>query len=690
MGIEENFPIKEIRKISTVEAKRRQFYRPIYSIHKSWARRPGSTIRAIGLAHFCDEPIFNETLENSFFYQNHEFKDMIALDPFMGGGTTLVELHRLGIKTIGIDTNPVAWFTSKLELEEFNEELFGKEVKKLTETLGERILSYYRTTCPSCGNKKAEIMYTFWVRTINCPKCQQEEELFKYYIIGLKQRKNPLVKVICPECHHLFFSKNSSLNEEHECPRCKMTFVPKNGNCRNKKVKCTNCEYEFKLSDTLRKAGFFGSKQIAIEFYCSKCDLRDYKEITDDDIRVFKSASEEFEKKSDNLLYPRERLPEKGEHIANLLNHGFRYFSDLFNPRQLLCLGLLAKYIMEIDDKLIREYFVAAFSSSLEFHTVLCPYNYTMKQIVNVFNYQSFLVPTMYVENNVFGGKKGNGTFITYLNRIMKAKSYCKNPYEIAFNKDKIIKVPVEGDKIEAEIHSSFDDLIKNDGSVSLLICGSSENLKNFAIPDKSIDIIVTDPPYFDYIQYSELANFFYVWLKLFLAYTYSEFKVELISSEDEVGSSRISLDFLDGITKVFSECNRVLKDNSPLIFTFHHSSPLAWELVLKALCKSNFIVTKAFAIHSEFTARPVSGTNTDILIICRKADNINLNNHITEKKVVLYVKSEVTSITNSKESSWEELFALSLPFISSSLAQKPTLDTKLILKEIFGVLKNA
>ena len=74
MTIEENFPTKSIQPIAKVEAQRRQFYRPIYSIHKSWARRPGSVFRAIGLAHFLDEPLFNENHPaKSQFYKNHSF-----------------------------------------------------------------------------------------------------------------------------------------------------------------------------------------------------------------------------------------------------------------------------------------------------------------------------------------------------------------------------------------------------------------------------------------------------------------------------------------------------------------------------------------------------------------------------------------------------------------------------------------
>ncbi|MHA1236495.1 MAG: DNA methyltransferase, partial [Candidatus Hodarchaeales archaeon] len=210
MPIEEYFPTKSIQPIAKIEAQRRQFYRPIYSVHKSWARRPGSTFRAIGLAHFLDEPLFDKNhLEESQFYQTHSFEGKIALDPFCGGGTSLVELNRLGVKTIGIDLNPVAWLTTKKELDAFDVDKFNQEIQQLTKDVGNKIKQLYQTNCPECHSHKADIMYTFWVRTINCPKCDSKEDLFKYYIIGKKQRNSPETMVICPDCNHLFYSKGN-------------------------------------------------------------------------------------------------------------------------------------------------------------------------------------------------------------------------------------------------------------------------------------------------------------------------------------------------------------------------------------------------------------------------------------------------------------------------------------------------
>jgi adenine-specific DNA methylase len=694
--IEKKFPLNDIQSIARIESQRRQFYRPVYSVHKSWARRPGSTFRAIGLAHFSNEELFNhQKPKKGAYYKNHNFQNKIALDPFCGGGTSIVELHRLGIKTIGIDINPIAWLTTKKEMDPFNEEKFNQEVDKLSQSVGRQILTYYHTQCPVCYSQHADIMYVFWVRTIFCPSCQSVEDLFKYYIIGKKQRKHDATMVICPLCDHLFYTWEK-VNSKSLCPQCSYGFIPLKGNCRLKQFTCTNCEQQFKLVEMLQKPqNTLSARQIAIEYYCKECKTRDYKHITENDVNQFRNVQEEFKKKEDELLFPRDFLPDVGKNISNLRNYGFNKFSDLFNERQLLSLSQILKAISKVSDQNIMEFLLTAFSSSLEFHTKICPYNFTMKQIVNVFNYQSFLVPTMYVENNVWGTKKGNGTFITYLERIKKAKSYCKSPFEISIQKDQIIRIPVKGDCIVANSVDSFQTLKASKNADTLLINDTSEDLQVLGIPPNSVDIALTDPPYFDFIQYNELSNFFFVWLKQALASQYPSFRSNLIQTDQKVTTSQEKENFLNKITKVYQECHKVLKPKAPLIFTFHHSNVVAWTMILKALNVSQFLITAAFPVQSEFGARPVKGRNFDIILVCRKTpEKISSKKPMSWESLEVQIKKSVVEITTSpiknlNVAAWEEKFAYFLPEIALTYSQNPLVDLEEILSKIFSHLKN-
>jgi adenine-specific DNA methylase len=229
----------------------------------------------------------------------------------------------------------------------------------------------------------------------------------------------------------------------------------------------------------------------------------------------------------------------------------------------------------------------------------------------------------------------------------------------------------------------------------TLLIPNTSEDLQILGIPKSSVDIVMTDPPYYDYIQYSELANFFYVWLKIVLASQYPSFRSDLIQTDREIGTSHEKENFLNKITKIFQECHKVLKTEGPLVFTFHHSSATAWAMILEALNNSQFLITAAFPVQSEFRARPVKGRNFDIILVCRKMpDKILTREPMSWKTLESEIKKMVEDISSSpiqnlNVAAWEEIFAALLPKIAANYAQNPLINLEKILSRIFNHLKN-
>lgn len=169
----------------------------------------------------------------------------------------------------------------------------------------------------------------------------------------------------------------------------------------------------------------------------------------------------------------------------------------------------------------------------------------------------------------------------------------------------------------------SFDELKRADRA-ALLRCDTSEDLS--FIPNKSVDTVITDPPYFDNIQYSELADFFYVWLRLGLKKSYPWFNPELSSRPNElVQNEKMSKTiefFSSGLNRVFSECHRVLKDKGVLIFTFHHNKLWAWESIGKILLDSGFYISATPIIRSEGKSGFHSSKGNiryDCVLVCRK-----------------------------------------------------------------------
>ena len=114
--------------------------------------------------------------------------------------------------------------------------------------------------------------------------------------------------------------------------------------------------------------------------------------------------------------------------------------------------------------------------------------------------------------------------------------------------------------------------------------CGTSQNLS--FLPDASVDLVLTDPPYFDNIAYSELAEFFLPWLRL-LDVVSPDSGLEQVML-DSLGGRRGDTESLEkytaGLSGVFSEVARVLKPSGVMVFSYRHAVPEAWRALASAI----------------------------------------------------------------------------------------------------------
>jgi len=152
------------------------------------------------------------------FYKDHsndpDTTDKVILDPFMGGGTTVVEALRLGCRVIGIDLNPIAWFIVKTATEPVDLDALQAAFHRLAarpvawndgRPLRETLLDLYKTEVAE--GIDADVIYIFWVKSAICtdPNCRREVPLFPNYIIA---QKTPTIRyhqdAICPSCRKTF------------------------------------------------------------------------------------------------------------------------------------------------------------------------------------------------------------------------------------------------------------------------------------------------------------------------------------------------------------------------------------------------------------------------------------------------------------------------------------------------------
>jgi SAM-dependent methyltransferase len=113
-------------------------------------------------------------------------------------------------------------------------------------------------------------------------------------------------------------------------------------------------------------------------------------------------------------------------------------------------------------------------------------------------------------------------------------------------------------------------------------------------LPDDCVEVVVTDPPYGSNVQYGELCHFWLVWLKDRLPFKSKFFDLteEVVVHRKQDKSTGYSKNFDDyrmGLTEIYTECHRVLKQDGVLVFTFNNRNPDAWFAVIKAAIDSGF-----------------------------------------------------------------------------------------------------
>lgn len=611
-SILEDFPFDKIYEVSRKEASRKK---PIFFIHKYFARRPTCNFRLALLSLLFEKG----TDVWSQFYDSHQLSDknpLTILDPFMGGGTTIFEALRLGAQVIGNDLQPLSKFVTEAEIRPLDAKKLKEQLSLLENKVGKKIQSYFKTTCPECG-KEADVMYNFHVKQAKtCSSCKVHD-LYSSFIIASKKGTYTLC---CPKCNNLF--THDFQNGKATCSRCHFTIdSPNEGFVNHGIFTCPDCEETFNLRDLDSSSGYpKKTKIIAQEYYCNHCQSHGYKEFTETDLEIHKKAIQDFSKLKNEIIIPNQFIPE-GYNTNQMINHGYKYFKDLFTEKQLLCLGLLLKEIDSLEDEDAKFWFMLAFSASLEMNNTFCRYQHNAYKIANIFFNHAYVPISMPVENNIWGTKLGTGTFLKAVNKIIKGKEFNNHIYDISVKNGKSGKI-FSYDKVNANPVTTYEKLTVHN---PLITNGDSRKLGH--IPDKSVDIILTDPPYGSNVMYSELIDFFHVWLSSTNFGKKIGFDTPTSPKAEEVIVNHVQNksfdDYSKGLSEIFKEGNRVLKDHGFLVFTFHDNSLDGWKSVISSLVNSNFQLVAAYPIHSETrTGAHTSAKNSiafDIFLICKK-----------------------------------------------------------------------
>jgi adenine-specific DNA methylase len=596
--------------------------KPIYRIHKWWARRLGSIFRTLLLLAVTPSNQSKDEIIRDF-YRKHDLSDLRVLDPFMGGGTSIVEARKCNANVIGVDIDPLAWFITKKEIEPCPINEIRDAVENLEQSVGKEIKSYYLTE--TLDNQLAPVIYFFWVDLITCPNCGEEFEAHPHYQLS-RDKKREQQTVFCMQCHRV--STLPASRKSLTCPECQIKTPVKQGVVKRGKFFCRECNHSDLTISVITPGQPLPKRLFAVEYEAKnkRGELdRFYKAADANDLRVLQMAKRRFNELRKKLPFPRAEIPTEGRNDSRPIIHGYRYYYQLFNPRQLLCLSLLWREIARVKDKQVREYLMIAFSDSLASNNMLCSYAFGYRKLTPLFGLHAYNVVNRPVENNVWGTKYGRGSFLKCVDKMLRAKRYTHEPYEITYQYGTPKHIITE-ERITAKVATNMGEWGRGN-TQTLLLNRSSTELE--CLESGSVDLILTDPPYYNNISYCELSDFYHAWLREYMPkggrkkndFSKSNPLALYVNKNVTKKSDPSYCRFVQDLTKVFTHCRRVLNPSGLMVFTFHHRDVNAWEALAKALWDGGFKITNIFPVRSEGKSgfHSTSGTiKWDVVLTCR------------------------------------------------------------------------
>jgi adenine-specific DNA methylase len=655
--IETDFPLRAVSEQSVREKNIRHGH--ISTLHIWWARRPLAASRATALAALLpDDPKRrNEFLQlveqiapwevvsgqdpggarliekaRELIREAHDGRAPRVLDCFAGGGAIPLEALRLGCETYALDCNPVAVLLNKAVLE-FPQKRYPavlpapthpsdqgtlglrdqREVNPLLEAVkhwGNWVLEEARKELaqfyPADRDGSIPVGY-IWARTLPCqnPACGAEIPLMRQTWLAKKDRKQVALRLI-PH-------KRARRVDAEIVEGSRIDFDPEEGTIARAHVKCPVCGGTID-DDTTRKLfreGKAGQRMMAVVLHHPKRTGKTYRLPTDRDLAAYHDAETALEKKSAQLRekwgiepVPDEPLPALETLGFRVQRYGLTRWGDLFNTRQKLALISFADKVRQAHARMtaastdpefakaVATYLAVAVDELSRFTAVLNPWKVDAEAIVHVFGRQALPMLWDYCENVPIGTHGG-----TWEHRL-------------------------------SEIIAVVQSL--NADSCSGSVLNSSATALPW--PDDHFDAVLTDPPYYDNVPYSDLSDFFYVWLKRTIGDLYPDlFATPLTPKSEEMvadaskanGMENAMRRFEQMLTQAFAEIRRVLKPDGIAVIVFAHKTTAAWETVINALLDAGLYMTASWPIHTEMQSRlraqDSAALASSIYMVCRK-----------------------------------------------------------------------
>jgi len=621
-----------MRETREIEQKAGRYQRPVYTWFQTFARREGSLLRFLLLTTLSDsktstKDILGEYSEDGWegLYAQEsplEDRDILLVDPMMGSGTTILEGARLGLDVVGLDYNPVLWWVLTQTLAEPTS--YDEEFDSFVEEAREEVDPFFES-------REGETVLAYLMAlTIECSMCGKSIELHPNYEISRERDGHSVYLCSNTDCERRVFESKKDQSEQVECKSCNTTFTPENGNFKRGNYHC-ECGYKEKLTEYFDQQDDIPSFERYAVYYEDENDVRRYREMKQIDERTVSRAQDAYYEQFAELPIPRSKIQD-GETTRRLLDFNYDRYHQLFTERQRLALGLLLDIANTRPSQELSERFVTHIISTLHYNNTLTSWDPHTDNVSSVFSVSDHRIQVETVEANPLA-TQWNGSIESARGRYARAKSYLTEPCE------RLRSPTGEMESIPLPKEGSSRDNIKQ------LSVSSADNLD---IKTQSVDCVFVDPPYYDNVQYGELFDFYYVWLREVLKEEYEEFSSTHVPKLREISVSRERGKdeeyYRRALRNSFEEMHRILEFEGDLICLFHIGSQEAWLDLTTILVRTGFQIQGAIPLQDPSQKTGWNTQRYDIALFAEKTAERKEISFETIRQNLIYEMSEIAA----------------------------------------------
>lgn len=547
----------ELEQLVRTQQRNREVHTPPISAFRWWARRSHALIGAL-----LDQA--KDAAEGR----------LTVADPFSGGGTVAVEAARRELDVYAQDLHPWAVAGLRAALTPVDPEELTLISHKLLAALAPVRAELYGTVCPMHG-ADAEVLTAFWVRVAHCRACAKKVFLYPYSLVtrASRQSDEPLAWWGCQACGGV--TERAYPRGRRACADCEAPLAPHDIPLLPGRV--ATCPHDGcgKSFDPFAEAPSF---ELALVQRSCRYGGHTHVHFAEPTAQEREQA-ELSERRA--VPQPLERKIPVGLETRVLRRTGFERWADLYAPRQLEVLAAAIPALEKLrTSAALRARLRLAICGCAEMAGYVSRWDrYYPKAFEAVANHR-FAITGLSVETNLLA-ERGRGTLPRRLGHSLRAARWA-----------------------EEELPSTLTVSSRSAAAASVLrpegvvvAQGSSESQR---AASGSIDLVLTDPPYFDDVQYAELAAVFLAWANatgLVADSAALDLRSEAVANSVRgTGAER----YRALLTAIFSETRRTLADDGLMILTFHNSDTRAWWALGSALRDADFTVAALAVTHAE------------------------------------------------------------------------------------------